>query len=438
MNGIGIRKEDVNLFEKRAPLTPNHVKQLSKNNIRIVVQPSNERVFDEESYINSGAEISNDLSTCNVILGVKEIPIVDILPEKTYLFFSHTVKGQTYNMPLLKALIEKKATLIDYELIKDSKEKRLVFFGDFAGYAGIINTLWAFGERIFWEGKNNLFKPINQTVVYDGLTEARAAISEVGENIRTKGTRPEITPLVIGVTGRGRVSKGVMEILDLLPIVEIAPEDLADFINKKENHSPHSVYVVRFMKGDLYKPKDGESSYDAKHFMHHHNEYESNLEKFIPYLSILVNGIYWEPKFPKLLTKEYLRNYYSSGNKSRLKVIGDITCDIEGSIECTVKATDWKNPLYVYNPITGYQNKGWEGDGIVMMTVDKLPTELPREASNFFGNSLLPFLEHLAKVDLSKSYEELKLPHEFRDAVIVHKGKLTPKYQHLEKLIYQQ
>ncbi|MDP2304139.1 MAG: hypothetical protein Q8N03_17150 [Ignavibacteria bacterium] len=437
MNRIGIRREDINLFEKRAPLTPDHVKQLVERNISIVVQPSNERVFNEVSYSDAGAEIKPNLSDCQIILGVKEIPIEEIIDEKTYLFFSHTIKGQSYNMPLLKTLLKKKTTLIDYELIKDHKDKRLVFFGDFAGYAGIINTLWAFGERIFWEGKNNLFKPINQTIEYDGLAEARAAISEVGENIRRKGTRPEITPLVIGVTGRGRVSKGVLEILSLLPITEIEPEELPGFINDKTRHSPHSVYVVRFMKGDLYKPKDKGEVYDAKHFMHHPNEYESNLEKYIPYLTLLVNGIYWDTKFPKLLTKEYLKNYYNSGKQSLLKVIGDITCDIEGSIECTVKATDWKNPLYIYNPITGYRNKGWEGDGIVMMTVDKLPTELPREASDFFGKSLLPYLEELCRVDFSKSYEELMLPFELRDAVIVHKGKLTPKYQYLEKLLNQ-
>lgn len=431
---IGIRKENPLLKEKRAPLVPSQVEQIIKNGIKVYVQSSPERIFNDDEYKNAGAKIVSELSSPEIILGVKEIPLSDIKRNKIYLFFSHTIKGQKYNMLMLKKLIEKNCTLIDYELIKDEKDKRLVFFGDFAGYAGIINTLWAFGERIYWEGKNNLFKPIDQTHQYGGLQNAKDAIAAVGERIRKKGTRPEITPLIIGVTGRGRVAKGVMEILELLPIVEIKPKELQTFL-MENNFNSHFVYVVHFLKGDLYKHKQYPHLYDAKDFALNPGNYKSRLEDVLQYLSILVNGIYWEPKFPKIVTKKFLKQLYSDSSKVRLKVIGDITCDIDGSIECTVKATDWTNPIYTYNPITGETTDGWTGNGIVMMTVDKLPTELPREASEFFGDSLSPFLSQLANTNFNQPYAKLLLPKEFQNAVIVHKGKLTPNYQYLSQYL---
>lgn len=433
-NIIGIRREDTKLLEKRAPLTPLHIKQLFEYNIKVIVQPSKERIFSEKQYQEAGAEINEDLSKCNIIIGVKEIPINEILPNKTYLFFSHTLKKQKYNMPMLKVLSEKKATLIDYELIKNENEKRLVFFGDYAGYAGIINTLWAFGRRIYWEGNNTLFKSVKQTIKYESLEEVKEAVRQVGINIKTRGTYPNISPIVIGVTGRGRVSKGVMEILNLLPVVDIPLNKLKELIINGK-FSRNFIYVVRLLKHDLYKPKDESLQFDSKYFNKHPDEFTSNIEQYFPYFSIFVNGIYWEAKYPKLLTKKFLKKYFLSGKVNRLKVIGDITCDIDGSIESTVKATDWTNPLYVFNPLDESVKNGWEGNGIVMMTVDKLPTELPNEASNFFGNSLLQFLIDISKTDFTKKYEELNLPIEFRDAVILHKGQLIEKYSYLKNEI---
>lgn len=164
-------------------------------------------------------------------------------------------------------------------------------------------------------------------------------------------------------------------------------------------------------------------------------KYESVFESYLPYLTVLVNGIYWEPKYPRLVTKAGLRKLFQTEGKPRLRVIGDITCDIEGSIECTLKATNSANPIYVYDPFKETIQDGWQGNGLVVLAVDKLPSELPREASEAFGDALLPFVPQLAAVDFLRPFDQLELPDAFRNALIAHNGQLTPEYKYLKKFI---
>jgi alpha-aminoadipic semialdehyde synthase len=431
---IGIRKETQYPSEKRAALTPDHVREIIKKGIYVVVETANDqRIFTDEEYLNAGAHISNDLDKSKVIFGVKEVPIKDLIPNKTFVFFSHTIKGQEYNMPMLKSILEKNITLIDYELVKDKDGYRIIFFGKFAGYAGIIDSLWLLGKRLEVEGLNTSFNNIEQAIKYNLLDDAKDRLKLVGEEIQMNGLPDRIVPFITGFTGYGNVAKGAQELYDILPHFEIAPDDLEDFVKKGE-YSNKAVYKVEFKEEDMYFHSQGRK-FDLQHFLRAPNEYKSKMYKYLPYLSLLVNGIYWEKRFPKHVTKQIMKDFYEINDRQKLKVIGDITCDIEGSIELTVKATSSDNPSFVYEPLTGEVKEGIIGNGPVILAVDKLPAELPKQASKTFGDALLPFVESLTKANYNQEYKDLKLPDEFKNAVIAHKGELTPQFKYLDKFL---
>lgn len=430
LNVIGIRNESKYPTERRAPFTPDQVEDLVKAyDINVIVQPSDKRFFENREYERAGALISNDLSECNIIFGIKEIPAEDLIPDKPYCFFSHTIKGQPHNMRMLKKILELKDTLIDYELVKDENGKRMIFFGNYAGYAGMIDSLWALGQRLVWEGIDSPFGEIKQTNQYKCLDEAKAAITEAGAHIKHFGLRDELVPLICGFSGYGQVSKGSQAIFDLLPVQEISPKRFFDFINSGD-FSNNILYKVEFAKPDMYENKPA-GGFALEEFKKHPARYVSRIEKFIPHLTMFINGIFWQPSNPRLLAKEFFKELYRSNPKPKLRVIGDITCDVNGSIEITVKSTISKNPLYVYEPLTGRVLDGWEGQGPVILAVDKLPSEIPMEASRDFGKILMPFVPGMARLDFSLSFEELQLPWQFKNAVVAHKGRLTPRYDYL-------
>ncbi len=432
---IGIRRESKYPTEKRAPLTPRQVKKLLENpDLNVFVESSSQRVFTDSEYLQAGAEITDDLSECDIIFGVKEVPIEDLIPGKAFCFFSHTIKGQSYNMPMLKEILNRKITLLDYELVKNEEGKRIIFFGNYAGYAGMINTLWLLGRRHLSEGIETPFARIKQAKFYKNLAEAKEEIRKVGKEIEENGLPAEIVPLIAGFTGYGNVSKGAQNIYDLLPVQTIKAAELEEFV-QNGNHSANKVYKVEFSKFDIYKNKNGKTDWDSKYVSAHPEEFESIFHKYIPYLTILVNGIFWAPEFDKLVTKDFMKKFYSENHNPKLKVIGDIACDVEGSIELTTKITTSDNPAFVYEPLTGKTIDGWEGNGPVILAVDKLPAELPAESSEFFGNALLPFVEKLAFADYSQPLENLDIPKEFRGAVIAHKGSLTGNFKYLLKYL---
>ncbi len=432
---IGIRKESKYPTEKRAPLTPSQVKKLIENsNLNVLVESSSQRVFTDEEYEKAGATVTNDLSACNIIFGVKEVPVEDLIPRKAFCFFSHTIKGQPYNMPMLKEILNRKITLLDYELVKNKDGKRIIFFGNYAGYAGMINSLWLLGRKYLSEGIETPFAKIKQAKEYKNLVEAKEEIIKAGLEIKEKGLPDEIVPLITGFTGYGNVSKGAQSIYDLLPVETIKAGDLPEFV-KSGTHSKNKVYKVEFSKFDIYKHKNGKTGWDSKYVSGHPEEFESVFHEFIPYLTMLVNGIFWAPEFDKLVTKNFMKKFYTENKNPKLKVIGDITCDVEGSIELTAKITTSDNPAFVYEPLTGKIIDGWEGNGPVILAVDKLPAELPAESSGFFGNALMPFVEKLASADYTKPYENLALPEEFCNAVIAHQGELTEQFKYLLKYL---
>jgi alpha-aminoadipic semialdehyde synthase len=410
MADLGIRREDKNPWERRAPLTPWHVEELVREQGRsVVVQPSELRIYPDSDYRDAGAAVSEDLSGCRVILGVKEIPPRLLLPGQPYLAFFHVVKSQPHNMPILRRALELRCTMMDYEPIVDRSGKRLIFFGRHAGYAGMIDGLWALGRRLAVEGETNPFADVRHALGYSSLAEALAFLdTAVGPRIREQGIPPGLHPLVIGFTGGGNVSSGAQEVLDRLPVVSVHPGELAGLAGDP-GRSHRAIYKVVFRR-----------------------EHRDDFARYLPHLTMLVNGVYWAPGHPRLVTREAVTRLWSGGRTPRLRVIADLSCDLEGAIEVNVEITDSGDPVYVYEPATGTVRMGVEGHGPVVLAVDNLPCELPRDASEHFGDALFPFLAPLIAADYRLPYERLDLPPELLRAVIAHAGELTPPFRHLE------
>ena len=354
-----------------------------------------------------------------------------MLDNMAYVFFSHTVKGQAYNMPMLKYILDHGITLLDYELIKDSEGRRLVFFGNFAGLAGIVDSLWAMGRRLLAEGMDTPFARVKYATEYGLLERAETALREVGEEIRKVGLPDELVPFITGFTGYGNVSRGAQHLYDQLPTERIEAAGLEAFMARGE-FSNKVCYNVEFREEDMFESIQDGAPFVLQEFYEHPELYRSKFERYLPHLSMMINGIYWETRYPRLLTKEYARTLWSGGQPPRLRVIGDITCDIDGSVQLNVKDTSSDNPVYVHEPLNGNIIDGWEGDGPVILAVDKLPTEFPREASEAFGASLRPHVPALAAADLATSFEKLLLPPELKNAIIVHRGSLVERFRYLE------
>jgi alanine dehydrogenase len=432
---IGIRREDKSEWERRVPLTPEDASRLQRNHgIEVVVQRSPTRAFTEEEFAQAGIEIQDDLSSCPVIFGIKEIPEQQFEPGKVYVFFAHVIKGQPYNMPMLRRLLELGCTLIDYERVVDEKNRRLIFFGWHAGVAGMIDTLRALGQRLAWEGIANPFSILRQTHKYHDLAEAKQALALAREKIATEGLPEALVPLTVGVAGYGNVSRGAQEILELLPTIEIEPEELGT-LAARDDLSRHHIYKAVFKEWHMVEPASPEQPFELQDYYNHPEKYQGTFEHYLPHLTALVNAIFWTERYPRLVTKAYLKELFSGIEPPRLKVIGDISCDLEGAVECTVKCTEPGDPIYVYNPRTGGVTDGHEGEGIVIMAVDILPAELPREASTDFSRVLKPFIPAIAKCDYSASFEECDLPAEIKRAVIAYQGQLIPDYQYIQEYL---
>ncbi|TVR30998.1 MAG: hypothetical protein EA390_07190 [Balneolaceae bacterium] len=429
-NSIGIRHEDKYELERRAPLIPGHLEQFIKETgTDIYVESSDKRVFPDNEYEAAGCIVADSVNDCDLILGVKEMPEDYFKPGKAYIFFSHVIKGQAYNMPMLKSLMQNKGSLIDYEKITAGNGQRLIFFGRYAGLAGMINTLWTAGQRFEELGIKTPFQELKQSCQYPSLDQAKDAIRSAGKRLNEAGLHSETQPLVIAITGDGNVSQGALEILDLIPGKMISAEHLKE--GRYDRSRP--VVKVNITPEDYLEHNDGED-FDLQHYIDYPDQYRSVFEDFLPHIDILVNGIYWDEKYPKLVTKEWLsKTEVENGRK--LKVIGDITCDVNGSIECTEKATEIEDPVFIYNPAEDSYKMGFKGDGVAVMAVDILPSELPREASEHFSSALLPFLKDLSAADFLLPYKNLELPPEIMRALIVHKGELTPDYRYLKTYI---
>ncbi len=414
--------------EGRIPLTPAQIKKLHQENpqLSITVQPSEQRVFRDDEFLSQDIRMPHNLDDANLVMAVKEIEVKNIHANKAYLYFSHTIKGQDYNMPMLQHILDTGATLLDYELIRDDQNRRLVFFGRHAGLAGMVNTLWSYGQRLKVLGIDSPFLQIKQTQDYPNLEKIHLSLQKLGSEISHWMVHKPAT--VIGITGYGNVSRGAQEILANLPMQELSPQAL---LEADLNAYTGKLIQVVFKEEDMFEPVKSNTKFELQDYFNHPEKYRS---KFLPYLKklhVLVNCIYWDTPYPRLITLEEIKAHYESDKT--LMIVGDISCDIDGAIQFNTAATLSPDPTYVHDVNSGKKVMGFMGNGPVVMAVDNLPTELPREASQAFGEALIPFVYAMGACDYSKPYETLNLPAEVKRAVIAHAGKLTPDFEFLNQ-----
>ena len=394
---IGILKEGKFPPDKRVPLTPDQCVEVQHifPDVKIVVQPSKIRCFGDDLYRNKGIEINENLNDCDILLGVKEVPVENLIAGKMYLFFSHTIKKQAYNRKLLQVVLKKNIQLIDYEVLTDKDGFRIIGFGRFAGLVGAYNGFRAFGLR------NKLFnlKPAHQCEDLD----------EMLTNLDTI----DIPPLRIAVTCDGRVAAGVLEVLNYLEIMRVSPEG---FLKNIELSAP---IFTQLLPGNYVKPKDG-AEFDLLHFFNHPQLYENSFQPFFRNTDLLIAAAYWDPKAPVLFTVDDMKK-----NDFKISVISDITCDIEGSIPSTKKASTIDDPFYDYNPHTGNIEPAFSSDkNVTVQAVDNLPCELPKDASEDFGRNLIN------KVFPSLLGEDTDCI--VKRASITKNGKLTERFLYLQ------
>lgn len=442
-NGVvGIVSETVNKWERRAPLTPSHCARLlhsgsDKTGVsRIIVQPSTKRIHHDALYEEVGCQISEDLSECGLILGIKQPKPEMILPERAYAFFSHTHKAQKENMPLLDKILAERVSLYDYELIVGDHGRRLLAFGKFAGRAGFIDFLRGLGQRYLSLGYSTPFLSIGASYMYSSLAAAKAAVISVGEEIATQGLPAGICPLVFVFTGTGNVSSGAQEIFKLLPHTFVDPSRLPGiFGTAKDAAQPtrtsrrvFQVYGCVVTCKDMVEHKDSTKAFDKADYYAHPEHYNPVFhDKIAPYASVIVNCMYWEKRFPRLLSIKQFQDLTRKG--CVLVGICDITCDIGGSIEFVKQTTQIDSPFFRYDPVKDSYHQDMEGDGVVCSAVDILPTEFAKEASKHFGDILSQFVGNLASTKDIK-----KLPAHLMKACIAQGGALTPLYEYISRM----
>jgi saccharopine dehydrogenase (NAD+, L-lysine-forming) len=390
---IGLIREGKVPADNRVALTPPQCKWIHKNSesVRILVQSSNSRCFSDKEYELAGIEVKQDVSECDILLGIKEVPLTELIPGKTYLFFSHTKKKQRHNQPLLRSILDKKITLIDYECLEHEDGQRIIGFGFFAGIVGAHNGMMAYGNRSGLFRLDRVFKQrsFRELIhVYFGL---------------------RLPNVKIAVTGSGRVAHGILEIMNLLGIHEVEPDEYL------KRRFAYPVYAQ--LKGpDLYFNKET-GKYDREAFHEHPERFTC---KFLPYAEqtdILMNGIYWDKNVPRLFETTDI-----SANTFIIQTIADITDDAGGSVPINLGDQAMDDPVYGVDKKTFQRTAPYLPDSIDIMAVGNLPNELPRDASRYFGEQLIKYVLD----DLIKGGSAI-----ITRAMIVSKGVLTDHYEYM-------
>ncbi|XP_050414033.1 alpha-aminoadipic semialdehyde synthase, mitochondrial isoform X3 [Patella vulgata] len=441
---IAIRRETINVWERRAPLSPAHVGRLVKSGVKIIVQPSNRRAYNMQEYADRGAIIQENLSEASLVVGVKQVPIDDLMPDRSYAFFSHTIKAQEANMPLLDAIIHKNIRLIDYEKMVDDKGHRVVAFGKYAGVSGMINILHGMGLRLLALGHHTPFMHIGPSHNYRNTEMARQAVRDAGYEIALGRLPKSLGPLTFVFTGSGNVSQGAQEVFQELPHEYIEPEYLPKIARQG---STSKVYVCVVSRDDHYIRKDG-GKFNADEFEEHPELYASAFShKIAPYASVIINGIYWAPNSPRLISipeaKVLLRPLDSPWIPSspgcpqlphRLLAICDISADPGGSIEFMKECTTIDKPFCLYDAEQNMETESFAGSGVLICSIDNMPAQIPREATDFFGSLLLPYIHDMIKSNAKTSFEDYDANPVVKNAVIASNGQLTPNYEYIAEL----
>lgn len=395
---IGLIREGKVPADNRVALTPAQCHWLLKHvsGINILVQPSSTRCFSDAEYERAGAVIKDDLNECNLLLGIKEVPVDMLIPQKTYMFFSHTRKKQPYNQRLMKAMIEKNITLIDYECLEHEDGQRIIGFGFFAGIVGAHNGMMAYGRRsgLFHLGRVGESKDYRELIhTYFGL---------------------KLPKVKIAVTGNGRVAHGILEIMNLMDVREVEP---LEFLQQE-----FSYPVYAHLKGsDLYMHKD-KGNYVRADFHNNPEDYVCIFEPYCYQADILMNGIFWDVNMPRLFSMETLKH-----PEFRIQTIADVTDDAHGSIPCNLGDQSIDDPVYGVDKMSGEKTAPYLDTSVDVMAVGNLPNELPKDASRYFGEQLIKYvLEDVLKggsITLDK-------------AMILKNGKLTAEFEYLSDYAY--
>ena len=398
---IGLIREGKIPPDKRVPFTPLQAEEIEQRfpQVKIVCEPSEVRAYKDSEYKELGISIG-EMSDCDILMGIKEVPIKNLIADKTYIFFSHTMKKQPYNRGLLQEVLRKKIRLLDYEALKDTQGNRLVAFGRFAGIVGAYNGLWVFGNRY---KKYSLRRAFECFDINDLKLELR---------------KVKLPPIKIVLTGAGRVAKGAMETLDTAGIRKV---NSSEFLNQIFDVP---VYV-QLSSADYHSRLEG-GHFNREEFHQHPELYNSDFVKFTKVADILMAGAYWNPKAPKLFSRQDMLQ-----PNFKTKIVADITCDIDGSVPTTKKPSSITDPLYDYDASTDTTHPPLSNENFVtVMAVDNLPCELPRSASEEFGRDLI---DRILRPLLTGDSEGI-----IDRATIASAGQLTKHFSYLQEYANQQ
>jgi alanine dehydrogenase len=395
---VGILRETKTPPDRRVAVTPLLAVEMKNKfpDIELKVQESDLRCFTDKEYTDSGINVYENISDCNILIGVKEVNIPNLIQDKTYLFFSHIAKKQPYNRELLREIVRKRITLIDYEYLTDENNFRIIAFGHWAGIVGAYNGLRAWGKRY------NSFdlKPAHEC--YD--------MSEMLNELK----KADLPAIKILVTGGGRVTYGALEALAPLNLRDVSPEE---FLTETYNEP----VFCRIDPDHYVRRKDGRT-FDLQHFFDNPADYKSTFRPFTKVADLLILCHFWDPASPVFMTKDDMQS-----DDFSIKVIADVSCDIDGPVPSTIRVSTIAEPLYGYNPLTNEESEPFDKKSITVMAVDNLPGELPRDASEEFGKTLLDkILPSLLGEDKKGIIER---------ATIAKDGKLTKKFAYLQNYL---
>ncbi|MGB3111705.1 MAG: hypothetical protein WBB84_01825, partial [Candidatus Omnitrophota bacterium] len=328
--------------------------------------------------------------------------------------------------------VESKATLVDYEKITDVHGRRLVYFGRFAGICGMVDSLYYLGKKLEWKKIDNPFVRLKPSWAYASFEDVKKDMASVDRRIRGRGFDNKISPFVVGITGHGNVSRGAQEVLGLLNTVEVHPKNMAQFI-KHQKYVHNEVYKIVFLREEKLRAKKGGGFY-FEEYLENPERFESNLGKYIQYLNMLVHTSYWDERYPRMVTKTMVKQACKKKD-FRLEFIGDISCDINGSIEFTYKASAPDHATFTYNPKKDIFTDGYEAEGITVLAVDNLPAELPKDASEDFSKLTRDYVYQIAAHGVKDLTNHIAIPGEVRKAVIVQEGHLAEDYKYMKKYL---
>jgi saccharopine dehydrogenase (NAD+, L-lysine-forming) len=395
---VGILKETKTPPDRRVAIPPTQAVELLKKfpNVELFIQPSELRAYSDDEYKELGLTLLEDLSNCDVLIGVKEVEISTLIPDKTYLFFSHTAKKQPYNRALLQAIVEKNIRLIDYEYLTDVQGIRLVAFGRWAGIVGSYNGMLGYGLR---------------TKTY---TLRRAHECHDMDEFFSELDKVKLPNIKILISGGGRVAHGAMEVLEHIEIKKVSPQDFL------KNSYDEPVYT-QIDPWHYVKRKDGDV-FDLEHFAKHPEEYVSTFLPYTKVTDVFIACHYWDPKSPVFMKIEEMQ-----ADDFKMSLIADVSCDVDGPIPSTIRASTIKEPFYGFDVKSEKEAAPFDKNNLTIMAVDNLPGEAPRNASISFANHLIErVLPSLFRTD----NEEI-----IKRATITENGKLTDKFAYLQNYL---